>query len=159
MVNDYLLLFGLRLPLISLTNSAGLINIQTQPHKTLTFNTMNKLLSILFVSALFQFHNSANAATVKCMFMNETQLSIQGEWLKSEADFMKMMELFGDGLQLPLKNSVLGKLDTKQPFLAGEVSRGKVFLMGTESGVEGKLINVKSGVVTVYDGMCTVSFG
>ncbi|MBU6368849.1 MAG: hypothetical protein KGQ65_04335 [Burkholderiales bacterium] len=91
--------------------------------------------------------------------MNETQLSIQGEWLKSEADFMKLMEMFGDGLQLPLKNSVLGKLDTKQPFLAGEVSRGKVFLMGTEFGVEGKLINVKSGVVTVYDGMCTVSFG
>jgi hypothetical protein len=127
----------------------------------MTFNRhpMKKLLTIIFVSVLAQFHASANAATVKCMFWNETQLSTNGEWLKSGADIMKLAEMFGDGLQLPLKNSVLGKLDTKQPFLAGEVSRGKVFLMGTEAGVEGKLINVKGGVVTIYDGMCTVSFG
>ena len=47
-----------------------------------------------------------------------------------------------EGLSLPLENSLLGNLDTGQPFLAGEVERGKVFLMGGAYGVEGKLIEV-----------------
>ncbi|WP_063298620.1 hypothetical protein [Pseudovibrio sp. Ad37] len=91
--------------------------------------------------------------------MSETTISKSGEWVKTETDFMKLMEMFGDGLELPLKNSVLGNLDTKQPFLAGEVNRGKVYLMGGDMGVEGKLISVSGEEITIYDGMCNVGFG
>ena len=101
----------------------------------------------------------AHGATVSCMFMNETQITTSGEWLKSETDFMKLMEMFGDGLKIPLKNTLLGKLDSKQPFLAGAVARGNVYLMGGDGGVTGKLINVKNDVITTYEGMCTVTFG
>ncbi|KZL13608.1 hypothetical protein PsAD37_05366 [Pseudovibrio sp. Ad37] len=119
--------------------------------------------STLLASAAFcltlSICSGASAATVKCMFMSETTISKSGEWVKTETDFMKLMEMFGDGLELPLKNSVLGNLDTKQPFLAGEVNRGKVYLMGGDMGVEGKLISVSGEEITIYDGMCNVGFG
>ena len=78
---------------------------------------------------------------------------------KKEMDFMKLYDMFGDGLSLPLENSLLGNLDTGQPFLAGEVERGKVFLMGGDCGVEGKLIEVNGNEITIYDGMCNIGFG
>ena len=105
------------------------------------------------------FSNSANAASVNCAFMSETVISQSGEWVKSEADFMKMVELFGDGLKLNLESSLLGKLDSKQPFLAGKVKRGSVYLMGSEIGVQGKLIIVTDDQIAIYDGMCQVGFG
>jgi hypothetical protein len=101
----------------------------------------------------------AKAATVQCMFMSETQISTDGVWLKSESDLMKIIKMFGDGLKIPLHNSLLSKLDSKQPFLAGSVSRGDVYLMGGEAGVTGRLIHVKNKVITIYEGMCTVGFG
>ena len=99
------------------------------------------------------------AAKVECSFLSETSISTSGEWLATEMDFMKLMKLFGDGLSLPLENSLLGKLDTGEIFLAGIVERGKVFLKGGEMGVEGKLIGVNGGVITIYDGMCDIGFG
>ncbi len=102
---------------------------------------------------------NVNAATVECSFLSETNISTSGEWLATDMDFMKLMELFGDGLSLPLENSLLGNLDTGEVFLAGTVDRGKVFLRGSEMGVEGKLIAVDGDVITIYDGMCDIGFG
>ena len=102
---------------------------------------------------------NAHAAKVECSFLSETTISTSGEWIASEMDFMKLMDLFGDGLTLPLENSLLGNLDTGAVFLAGEVNRGKVFLKGGDMGVEGKLIGVDGDVITIYDGMCDIGFG
>ncbi len=122
---------------------------------------MKKYLSITNgILALFLFTlTSANAAKVECSFMSETTISTSGEWLATEMDFMKLIELFGDGLTLPLENSLLSNLDTGAVFLAGEVDRGKVFLQGSDMGVTGKLIGVKDNVITIYDGMCNIGFG
>lgn len=101
-----------------------------------------------------------NAASVTCTFLSETVVSRDGVWVKTEMDFMKLFELFGDGgLTLNLENSLLAKLDTKEVFLAGETSLGKVYLRGSEMGIEGKNIKVEGNFITMYDGMCDVSFG
>ena len=122
---------------------------------------MKKISFFMFLLIVFSplFYVSASAATVNCTFMSETTISKSGVWIKSEADFMKLLEMFGDGLTLPLENSLLGNLDSGQPFLAGSVARGKVFLMGGDMGIEGKLIQVLGENITIYDGMCNVGFG
>ena len=102
---------------------------------------------------------NAHAAKVECSFLSETTISTSGEWVATEMDFMKLMEIFGDGLALPLENSLLSNLDTGAVFLAGEVERGKVFLRGGDMGVEGKLIGVDGDIITIYDGMCDIGFG
>ena len=112
------------------------------------------LFGLVFFSA-----GSAHAAKVECSFLSETTISNSGEWIASEMDFMKLMDLFGDGLTLPLENSLLGNLDTGAVFLAGEVNRGKVFLKGGDMGIERKLIGVDGDVITIYDGMCDIGFG
>ena len=117
------------------------------------------LLNIVFALISIFFIKSVYAATVSCSFLNETTISKSGEWVKEEVDFMKLYEMFGDGLNLKLDNSLLGNLDTNEPFLAGEVDRGRVFLMGSEYGVVGKLIGVEEDQLTIYDGMCTIGFG
>ena len=115
---------------------------------------------IFIVSALFfSLVSPAYSAQVTCNFLSETQISKNGEWLKSEMDIMKLYNIFGDGLVLPLENSLLSKLDSKQPFLAGQTKRGKVYLMGGELGVEGKLILISGEKIIIYDGSCTVNFG
>ena len=122
---------------------------------------MKKLVisSLTLIFSTLSIFNHALAANVNCSFMTETTISASGEWLKSEADFMKLYEMFGDGLNIELDNSLLGNLDSQQPFLAGEVNRGKVFLMGGDYGVEGKLISVSGDQINIFDGMCTVGFG
>ena len=105
------------------------------------------------------FSNTSIAATVSCMFMTETTISKSGEWVKSNTDFMDLLNMFGDGLEIPLENYLLGNLDTGKPFFAGSVSRGNVYLMGGDMGVEGKLISVNDNFITIYDGMCSTSFG
>ena len=114
---------------------------------------------LLSFGLVFFSAGSAHAAKVECSFMSETTISTSGEWMATEMDFMKLMELFGDGLTLPLESSLLGNLDTGAVFLAGEVDRGKVFLKGGDMGVEGKLIGVDGDVITIYDGMCNIGFG
>ena len=122
---------------------------------------MKKYLSIIGVALPLSVVSltNANAAKVECSFMSETTISTSGEWLATEMDFMKLMDLFGDGLTLPLENSLLSNLDTGEVFLAGEVDRGKVFLQGSDMGVTGKLIGVNGDVITIYDGMCSIGFG
>jgi hypothetical protein len=99
------------------------------------------------------------AASVQCSFMSETQITTNGEWIKSEIDFMKLYDMFGDGLNMPLADTLLENLDTQQPFFAGVVDRGKVYLLGGDAGVEGKLIDVSGDTITIYDGFCSVGFG
>ena len=114
----------------------------------------------LFASGLiFLSAGATQAAKVECSFLSQTTLSTSGEWIATELDFFKLMELFGDGLTLPLETSLLGNLDTGTVFLAGEVDRGRVYLRGSELGVEGKLIGVNGDIITIYDGLCNISFG
>ena len=103
--------------------------------------------------------STANAADVVCSFMSETQINTNGEWIKTKTDFMDLYDMFGDGLVLPLENSLLANLDSGIPFYAGSVDRGNVFLMGGDMGVEGKLISVEGNNITIYDGFCDVTFG
>ena len=58
-------------------------------------------LKFVFVLISIFFLNSAYAASVSCSFMSETTISKSGEWLKDEADFMKLYDMFGDGLEFP----------------------------------------------------------
>ena len=120
--------------------------------KTIRCCLLASVLSLFMVGG-------AHSANVRCSFMSETTISTSGEWLATEMDFMKLMELFGDGLTLPLENSLLGNLDTGKVFLAGHVNRGRVFLKGGDMDVEGKLIGVNGDIITIYDGMCNVGFG
>ena len=100
------------------------------------------------------------AASVTCQFLSGTTYSASGEWVKEDSDMMSIMKMFGmEGLKLPLKSSLLGKLDAKEIFLAGETEHGKVYLLGGETGVSGKSIKVQGDLMTIYDGMCTVGFG
>ena len=71
----------------------------------------------------------------------------------------KLMEMFGDGMTMRLDNSLLAQLDSGQPFLAGKINRGSVYLMGSDVGVQGKLTSVNDDVITVYDALCDVGFG
>jgi hypothetical protein len=119
-----------------------------------------KLKLIIFCMLLSSvFSSPAFAAKVSCTFFSETQISTSGEWLKTDMDFMKLIETFGDGLVLPLDNSLLSNLDTTEVFKAGEVDRGTVYLMGSEMGVMGKLTSVDGEIITIYDGHCEVGFG
>ena len=113
----------------------------------------------LIISLLYLIFKVSFAANVSCMFMSETNISKSGEWLGTESDMMKLMDMFGDSLNLPLENSLLGKLDKGEVFLAGKTKRGNVYLMGGDMGVQGKLISVKNDTITIYDGMCEIGFG
>ena len=99
------------------------------------------------------------SASVNCNFFSETTISKSGKWLKTEEDFLKLYEIFGDGLELKLDNSLLGNLDSSLPFFAGRVSRGNVYLLGNTMGVEGKLISTDEETITIYDGICSIGFG
>ena len=119
---------------------------------------MKKIILILLFSNFIIF--SANAAKVNCMFMNGYTISKNGAWAATEDDFMKLMDLFGaEGLNLEIDNSLLAKLDTKQPFFAGETSNGKVYLNGGDAGVEGRAIKIEGDNIVIYYGFCTVGFG
>ena len=119
---------------------------------------MKKIILILLFSNFFIF--SANAAKVNCTFMSGYTISKNGAWVATEGDFMKLMDLFGaEGLNLEIDNSLLAKLDTKQPFFAGETSNGKVYLNGGEAGVEGRTIKIEGDNIVIYYGLCTVGFG
>ena len=120
---------------------------------------MLRISKVIVLGIAATFGATAQAATVSCSFMSETQITKDGEWIKSEMDFMKLFELFGDGIELPLENSLLANLDSQVPFYVGDVQRGRVFLMGGDMGVEGKLIHVESDIITIYDGLCDIGFG
>ena len=120
---------------------------------------MKRLFFGIGIFSAFLLGNGASAATITCNFMSETTISKSGEWLRTDDDYMKIFDMFGDGLVLPLENSLLGKLDSGEVFLAGYVRRGRVYLKGDDMGVNGKLIEVINNEITIYDGMCNISFG
>ena len=86
---------------------------------------MSRLCKLFLTLA---FITNANAANLTCNFITETKISSSGEWVQIENDFIRIYELFGEGLVLDLDDSLLSNLDNKSPFLAGETSTGKVYL-------------------------------
>ena len=44
-------------------------------------------------------------------------------------------------------------------FLAGETKLGKVYLTGSDMGVEGRNIKIEGNNINIYYGLCTVGFG
>ena len=104
------------------------------------------------------FQRPSHAAIVDCSFMTGTKVNFNGEWLKAY-DYLSLMDIFDDNIRLEISNSLLGKLDSKRPFYVGSVRRGKVYLMGGDMGVEGKLISREDDAITIYDAMCSIEFG
>ena len=121
---------------------------------------MKMVKIIFFIFSLNFIILPSYGAKVTCSFLSETVVTTDGVWVKTEMDFMKLFELFGaEGLTIELENSLLAQLDTQEVFLAGETSLGKVYLSGSEMGITGKNIKVENNLITMYDGMCQVSFG
>ena len=114
-------------------------------------------LPIALMATLF-FQRPILAAIVDCSFMTGTKVNFNGEWLKAY-DYLSLMDIFDDNIRLEISNSLLGKLDSKRPFYVGSVRRGKVYLMGGDMGVEGKLISREDDAITIYDAMCSIEFG
>ena len=110
----------------------------------------------LMVALLVQ--RPSYAAIVDCSFMTGTKVNFNGEWLKAY-NYISLMDIFDDNIRLEISNSLLGKLDSKRPFYVGSVRRGKVYLMGGDMGVEGKLISREDDAITIYDAMCSIEFG
>ena len=114
-------------------------------------------LTVALMATLF-FQRPSHAAVVDCSFMTGTKVNSNGEWVKAY-DYMSLLDVFTDSLRLKISNSLLGRLDSKQPFYVGSVKRGKVYLMGGDMGIEGKLINKEGNSITIYNAMCSIEFG
>ncbi len=114
-------------------------------------------LPIALMVALF-FQRPSHAAIVDCSFMTGTKVNLNGEWIKAY-DYMSLLDVFTDNIRLKISNSLLGNLDSKRPFYVGSVRRGKVYLMGGDMGIEGKLISREDDTITIYDAMCSIEFG
>ena len=126
------------------------------------FAITKRFVSIVIFSSgilLFSF-SSVQAAKVNCSFMmGEVFNQKDGAW-EGTKDPESVMELFGyEGLDLEVSMSLLGKLDSKQPFLAGKTKHGNVYISGGEMGIEGKQVSIKGGKITIYSGSCEVAFG
>ena len=150
-------------------SSGGLLQVKFHQAGTTQYSTTSG--SFTDVGADYDITITPTASNSRIMLFTQTatQMSSQGrgyytisksgEWVKSNTDFMDLLNMFGDGLEIPLENYLLGNLDSGKPFFAGSVSRGNVYLMGGDMGVEGKLISVNENFITIYDGMCSTSFG
>ena len=114
-------------------------------------------LPIALMATLF-FQRPSHAAIVDCSFMTGTKVNFNGEWVKAY-DYISLLDVFTDNIRLKISNSLLGNLDSKKPFYVGSVRRGKVYLMGGDMGIEGKLINREGDAITIYDAMCSIEFG
>ena len=92
----------------------------------------------LFFLTLFLSPN-INAATVSCDFISGEAYDMStGAWIGS-AGFEDIWDIFGDGISLPMENSLLSNLDSQEIFKAGETDKGTVYLVGGDMGVEGRL--------------------
>ena len=99
------------------------------------------------------------AATVSCSFMSGEAYSISsGAWIGT-AGYEDIWDIFGDGLSLPMENSLLANLDTQEIFRAGETDKGTVYLVGGDMGVEGRLSTIDDGMLIIYSGFCSIGFG
>ena len=114
----------------------------------------NYLIKLIFLT-LFLSPN-LKAASVSCNFMSGEAYSISsGAWIGT-AD---IWDIFGDGLSIPIENSLLANLDTQEIFRAGETDKGTVYLVGGDMGVEGRLSTIDDGMLIIYSGFCSIGFG
>ena len=112
----------------------------------------------LYFLALFLSPN-INAATVSCDFISGEAYDMStGAWIGS-AGFEDIWDIFGDGISLPMENSLLSNLDSQEIFKAGETDKGTVYLVGGDLGVEGRLSKIEGNILIVYSGFCTIGFG
>ena len=100
----------------------------------------------------------AMAATVSCNFIEGDVFDTEFGWV-SEPSQESIMQLFTNELRIELDNSLLEQLDTQEPFFVAEHGLGKIFIRGSDIGVEGRMISVNGNRVTVWTGFCQVSFG
>ena len=117
----------------------------------------NYLIQLIFI-ALFLSSN-IKAAPVSCNFMSgEAYSTSSGAWIGT-AGYEDIWDIFGDGLSLPMENSLLANLDTQEIFRAGETDKGTVYLVGGDMGVEGRLSTIDDGMLIIYSGFCSIGFG
>ena len=117
----------------------------------------NYLIKLIFL-ALF-LSPTLKAATVSCNFMSGEAYSMSnGAWIGT-AGFEDIWDIFGEGLSLPMENSLLANLDTQEIFRAGETDKGTVYLVGGDMGVEGRLSTSDEGMLIIYSGFCSIGFG
>ena len=81
-----------------------------------------------------------------------------GAWIGT-AGYEDIWDIFGDGLSLPMENSLLANLDTQEIFREGETDKGTVYLVGGDMGVEGRLSTIDDGMLIIYSGFCSIGFG
>ena len=113
-------------------------------------------LSIIFLISIAPL-GTIKAAEVSCGFIAENTFSRSWEWLAHDDDWQKLLKMFPEGISISLETTLDRKLDSTKVFFAGEVEQGKVYLRGTQYGVDGKLVKVKGEQVFVYDGACSVN--
>ena len=99
---------------------------------------------------------TVKAAEVSCGFLTENVFSQSGEWLAQDDDWQKLLKIFPEGISISLEKSLAGKLNSTEVFAAGEVEQGKIYLRGSQHGVEGKLIRLKDEQMIIYDGVCSI---
>ena len=113
---------------------------------------------IILFATLFSASNM-QAATVSCNFMSgEAYELTSGAWVGT-VGYEDIWDIFGEGISLPMQNSLLANLDAQQIFRAGEIDKGTVYLIGGDMGVEGRLTSIEDGLLVVYSGFCNVGFG
>ena len=115
------------------------------------------LFKLLFLALLLS--PNIKAATVSCSFMSGEAYSISsGAWIGT-AGYEDIWDIFGEGLELPMENSLLANLDTQEIFRAGQTDKGVVYLVGGDMGVEGRLSTIDDGILIIYSGFCSIGFG
>tara|TARA_B000000441_G_C21514966_1_gene217134 strand:- start:202 stop:567 length:366 start_codon:yes stop_codon:yes gene_type:complete len=119
-----------------------------------------KIIKIIFLIISLNFIALiSNAANVSCNFDTGESYNItDGSW-EGSLGWESLYDLFGDGLTLPLENSLLSELDKGYIFKAGTTPKGDVYLAGSDMGIAGRMSNIKDGSIIIYSGYCDVGFG
>ena len=102
----------------------------------------------------------SQAATVECFFSSVDRFSSTGIWEGRIAEDRWFDWSFQE-IDIDLNAEILKKLDERVPFLAGNAGQGDVYVVGTEMGVDGRLITVDEtgDYFTIWSGFCDISFG
>lgn len=122
-------------------------------------NQKLRLLSLpIALMATLLFQRPSHAAIVDISFMTGTKVKLNGALIKAN-NYISLLGILAENIRLKISNSLLGDLDSKTPFYVGSVRRGKVYLMGGDMGIEGKLISREDDVITFYDAICLIVHG
>ena len=102
----------------------------------------------------------SQAAKVECFFTSVDRFTSKGVWEGRVAEDRWFDWSFQE-INLDLDAELLRKLDQKVPFLAGNAGQGDIYVVGTDMGVDGRLITVAKddGDITIWSGFCEISFG